>query len=71
VSAPLRIRFAEAPDVPTLLMLIRELAADESSAVTTTEADLLRDGFGERRGFHAQLALLGEEPAGFSFYAFT
>jgi GNAT superfamily N-acetyltransferase len=61
----------EASDVPAILSMIRELAAYESSVATTTEQDLLRDGFGQERRFHVLLARLKEEPVGFAFYAFT
>jgi GNAT superfamily N-acetyltransferase len=62
---------ADASDVPAILALIRELAAYESEAVTTTEEDLLRDGFGQQPLFHVLLARAAGEPVGFAFYAFT
>jgi hypothetical protein len=45
------IRPATAADVETILRFIKGLAAfeKEPDAVKTTTADLLRDGFGERR----------------------
>jgi len=44
----LNIHPATRDDVPTLLMLIRQLAAFEKKPhkAIVTEADLLRDGFG-------------------------
>jgi GNAT superfamily N-acetyltransferase len=58
-------------DVPALLALIRELAAYESSTVTTTEADLLRDGFGDARRYQALIARLDGVEVGFAFHVFT
>ena len=56
------IRGAGPEDVPTILRFIRELAEfeREPDAVKATEADLLRDGFGEERRFESRL--------GFAFY---
>ncbi|MCA9585986.1 MAG: GNAT family N-acetyltransferase [Myxococcales bacterium] len=73
----LRIRTASAPDVPTVLALIRELAAyeREPDAVEATEEDLLRDGFGDAPRFHVLLAedvTDGEACAvGFALYFFA
>ena len=68
---PLHIRRAAASDVPVILALIRELAAHESSTVSTTEEDLLRDGFTGEPRYHVKLGCLDAEPVGFSLYAFT
>lgn len=58
-------------DVPALLSLILELADYEHLAVVTTEADLLRDGFGASRKFRALLAEYDGNPAGYAmFYDF-
>lgn len=67
------IRPAAAADVPTILALIRALAEyeREPDAVTATEADLLRDGFGKDPAFHVLLATWDDEPIGFAFYFFT
>lgn len=67
------IRPAVAADVPLILALIRDLAAyeREPDAVVATEADLLRDGFGEAPRFHVLLAERDGEPAGFAFYFFS
>jgi GNAT superfamily N-acetyltransferase len=67
------IRLAEAPDVPLILRLIRELAAyeREPDAVVATEADLLRDGFGPTPRFQVLIAEDAGEPAGFAFYFFA
>jgi GNAT superfamily N-acetyltransferase len=69
----LSIRPAEPSDVPLILELIRELAAyeREPTAVIATEADLLRDGFGERPFFHCLIAAWDGVPAGFAFYFFN
>lgn len=47
------IRKAVESDVPSILALIRELAhfEREPEAVAVTEAELLRDGFGELTHF--------------------
>jgi GNAT superfamily N-acetyltransferase len=67
------IRPAVAADVPLILEFIRGLAIyeREPDAVTATEADLLRDGFGENPYFYCILAEHGEKPAGFAFYFFN
>ena len=69
----LRIRPAEAPDVPVILLLIRGLAEYERApdAVTATEADLLRDGFGARPLFHVVLAEWDGAAVGYAFYFFN
>ncbi len=69
----LHIRPAEPADVPLILELIHELATFEREphAVIATEADLLRDGFGERPFFHCLIAEFDGEPAGFAFYVFN
>ena len=69
----LLIRPAEAPDVPVILRLIRALAEYERApdAVTATEADLLRDGFGDRQHFHVVLAEWDGAAVGFAFYFFN
>jgi GNAT superfamily N-acetyltransferase len=70
-----RIRPAVAEDVPQILEFIRALAEyeREPDAVTATEADLLRDGFGPNPYYWC---LIGEEdgvPAGFAlcFYSYS
>lgn len=58
------IRRAGAADVGTILGLIQELAEyeREPEAVLATEADLLRDGFGERPLFEVDLACEADDP---------
>lgn len=69
----LTLRDAVADDVPVILRLIRDLAAyeREPDAVTATEADLLRDGFGPRPQFKVVLAEWDGRPAGFAFYFYN
>ncbi|MCA1828834.1 MAG: N-acetyltransferase family protein [Myxococcales bacterium] len=64
------IRKAEAKDVPLMLQFIRELAEyeREPQAVTATEADLLRDGFGPSPRYFCLVAEWSGTPAGFAFY---
>lgn len=66
------IRTATKADVPQILGFIRALAAYERApqAVKTTEADLLRDGFGSRPYFQCLIADSDGRPAGFAFYFF-
>ena len=67
------IREAVSEDVPLILEFIRGLAVyeREPDAVTATEADLLRDGFGENPYFHCLIAEHESKPAGFAFYFFN
>lgn len=67
------VRIATRDDVPTLLALIRGLAAYEKKprAVVATEKDLLRDAFGPQPRFRAFIAEWKGEPAGYaSFFHF-
>jgi GNAT superfamily N-acetyltransferase len=68
----LTIRDANSADVPTILALVRELAAyeREPDAVKATEADFLRHGFGERPLFRTLMAEWDGEAAGFALYFF-
>jgi GNAT superfamily N-acetyltransferase len=68
------IRKATPPDVPEVLALVKELAAyeREPDAVVATEADFLRDGFGETPAFHVLVA--EDAPGqviGFALYFFS
>jgi GNAT superfamily N-acetyltransferase len=67
------IRPATAADVPQILEFIRALAAyeREPDAVTATEADLLRDGFGPNPFYFCLIADIDDVPAGFAFYFFN
>jgi GNAT superfamily N-acetyltransferase len=64
------IRAATPADIPLILDLIRALATyeREPDAVKTTEADLLRDGFGEHPCFACLIAENDGQPAGFALY---
>ena len=70
----LNLRPAMPADVPQILQFIRDLATyeREPDAVHATEADLLRDGFGETKRFDCIIADLHESgtpiPAGFALY---
>jgi GNAT superfamily N-acetyltransferase len=70
----LTLRPATPADVPQILTFIRALATyeREPDAVHATEADLLRDGFGENPRFHCLIAEIAEAstttPAGFALY---
>jgi len=65
-----RIERGTRDDVPALLALIRELAAFERQpeAVTATEADFLRDGFGENPKFEFFMARCDGEAVGMAFF---
>jgi len=67
------IRPATAANVGQILAFIRALAAyeREPDAVTATEADLLRDGFGPNPFYHCLIAEHDGKPAGFAFYFFN
>ena len=69
----LRLRPATPADVPTILRFIRELAVyeREPDAVLATEADIIRDGWGEPARFTALIADYNGNPAGFALYFTT
>jgi GNAT superfamily N-acetyltransferase len=64
------IRPAEACDAATIVRLIRALADFENLAdqVRITEADVLRDGFGERPAFECLLAEVEGAAVGFALF---
>ena len=66
------IRPATRADAATILTFIRALAKYERApdAVAATEADLLRDGFGDQPYFYCLIAERNGVPAGFAFYFF-
>jgi GNAT superfamily N-acetyltransferase len=67
------IRKARRSDVPQMLQFIRELAEyeKEPQAVVATEADLLRDGFGESPRYFCLMAEWEGQTAAFAFYFHT
>ena len=73
----LNLRPATPADVPQILQFIRDLATyeREPDAVFATEADLLRDGFGETKRFHCIIAELTDTDtttsAGFALYFYN
>ena len=66
-------RKATREDVPAILDLVKELATyeKEPDAVIATEADFLRDGFGDKPAFEVLLAQQGAEVIGFGLYFFS
>ena len=69
----LTLRPAVPEDVGEILQLIRDLAEYERDpdAAIATEADILRDGFGEHPRFHVVMAEWGGRVAGFAFYFYN
>jgi GNAT superfamily N-acetyltransferase len=67
------IRPATRADIPQILTFIRALATYERDpeAVTATEADLERDGFGPNPFYFCLIAEHEGRPAGFAFYFFN
>jgi GNAT superfamily N-acetyltransferase len=67
------IRTATPADIPQILTFIRALAAyeREPDAVTATEEDLLKHGFGPTPFYFCLIAELNGQPAGFAFYFFN
>jgi GNAT superfamily N-acetyltransferase len=68
--AEIMLRFATAEDAGILLALVRELAVFEKApdAVSATEEDFRRHGFGPEPRFEALLAFVGDRPAGFALF---
>lgn len=67
------VRAAAPADVPQILAFVRALATyeREPDAVTATEEDLLRDGFGSNPYYSCLIAELDNQPAGFALYFFN
>jgi GNAT superfamily N-acetyltransferase len=72
-SPSLVLREATRDDVPAIRRLIQDLAEyeKEPQSAVVTEADLLRDGFGERPLFRVVMAEWEGEVVGFAFYFFN
>ena len=72
-AARIEVRWARPDDVPVMMRFIRELAEyeREPDAVFTTEADLLRDGFGETPRFRCFMAELEGVAAGMALFFTT
>jgi len=68
--ADITLRFATAEDAGILLELVREHAVFEKApdAVSATEEDFRRHGFGPEPRFEALLAFVGDRPAGFALF---
>src|SRR2546426_4108738 len=71
--AMLNLREASAQDIPQILSFIRELAEYERApnAVSCTEKDLRRDGFGSNLKFRVIIAEWNGEPAGMAFFFYN
>lgn len=69
----MNIRPATVCDVALILQFIRDLAEyeREPQAVTATEADLVRDGFGADPKFRVVVAEWDGKPAGFALFFFN
>ena len=67
---PTHIRAAVAADAPIILRLIRGLAEYERAAdeLAIGEAELLRDGFGNRPAYECLIAELDQEPVGLALF---
>src|SRR5947208_13738207 len=72
-SAMLKLRKAVPDDIPLILSFIRELAEYERApnAVSCTEKDLHRDGFGPSPKFRVIIAEWNGEPAGMAFFFYN
>src|SRR6266571_4744983 len=69
----LKLRKAVPQDIPLILSFIRELAEYERApnAVSCTETDLRRDGFGANPKFRVIIAEWNGEPAGMAFFFYN
>jgi GNAT superfamily N-acetyltransferase len=73
MQKPLTIRQANEGDVDEILRLIQGLAEyeEEPDAVKASQADIRRDGFGERPVFQTLIAEIDGQAHGFALYFFT
>src|SRR6266516_6100545 len=69
----LKLRKSVPEDIPLILSFIRELAEYERApnAVSCTETDLRRDGFGANQKFRVIIAEWNGEPAGMAFFFYN
>lgn len=69
----LTLRTATRNDAPLIVDFVKKLAdyEKEPDAAVLTEADVLRDGFGDRPFFGCVLAEWNGNPAGFALYFFN
>jgi GNAT superfamily N-acetyltransferase len=69
----LNIRPAKPADVPLIQQFIRDLAEYERSpeSAVATQADLIRDGFGQAPKYRCLLAEWDGQPAGFAFFFYN
>jgi GNAT superfamily N-acetyltransferase len=69
----LKLLKAASKDIPLILSFIRELAEYERApnAVSCTETDLRRDGFGPSPKFRVIIAEWNGEPAGMAFFFYN
>src|SRR5205807_10457345 len=72
-SAMLKLRKAAPDDIPLIFSFIRELAEYERApnAVSCTETDLRRDGFGPSPKFRVIIAEWNGAPAGMAFFFYN
>src|SRR5262249_15354703 len=64
----LSLRYARPSDVSLLKTMMHEFAAFERLPAVVTEADLMRDVFGERPKFRALIAEWDAPPAGYALF---
>lgn len=69
----LSIRPATPSDASLIVQFVRDLAEYErdAKAAVATEADFLRDGFGDEPKFHVVFAAWDGKPAGFALYFYN
>ena len=69
----LRIETATADDIPTIVRLVKQLAAYEKLAhqMVATEDDFRRALFGPERNVDALIAFADDRPVGFALYFYT
>src|SRR5580765_4947437 len=73
INTVLILRNATVDDVPSLLEMLRNSAADQGfpDELAVTETDLREDGFGDHPRFRAILAEWDSTPAGMALFFFN